>query len=432
MSNIKSVKPIGKHRVYDLEVKHLDHQYYLSNGVLTSNSHAIFYSMIGYHTAYLKAHFPLEFLVSNLMSEINSNSLGAKDNITRIKEEIRQLNVAILPPDINTSSTTYTIVDDNTLMTGMDALKNMGKDAIPEILPKRPFSGFEDFIAKVDGRKVRAPAIQALAASGSLDSFNLTRKQMYLYASDIKKKIQVHMKKPEDKRGEFKYPWPEDIGEWSVTELYAMEREYLGEGLTGNKFEVYDNFFTKKAPSFKKMPNIHPPPPDDMSERDQRKYTKHVTMMQAEVKNFFEFKVKKEDSKIRGEVMAKVTLSDPWGNQMTMTCFPDGWLHLQNRVAELLNNKYKFDTGIGLYINGELNWYDGDISLIFGDVARCCPAPQLPVDRESKKVMVRRPRKKTKVEDADRDVLLEEIEDELVERGHADLDDDDDVQDGFV
>ena len=397
-----------------------------------NKSHAILYSMISYHTAWLKAHFPLEFLVANLMSEVNSNAQNSKDKIAHLKEEIRQLKVKILPPDINTSNTTYTIIDDNTLMTGMDALKNMGKDAVPEILAKRPFTSFEDFIFKTDGRKVRADAIQALAASGSLDSFGFTRKQMYLYTSDIKKKIQVHMKKPEATRGEFKYPWPEDVGEWSVTELHAMEREYLGEGLTGTKFEVYNGFFTKSAPSFKKMSKIHPPPPEDMTEKDQRKYTKHITMVQAEVRNFFEFKVKKEDSKIHGEVMAKVALSDPWGNQMMMTCFPDGWVHLQNRISELLNNKYKFDTGLGLYINGELNWYEGDISLIFGDVARCCPPPQLPIDRVARKVSIRSPRKKRNVDDTERDVLLEEIEDEMVDSGYADLDDDDDIQDGFV
>jgi len=432
MTNIKSVRSIGKVQTYDLEVDHPDHQYYLSSGMLTSNSHATFYSMVGYHTAYLKAHYPLEFLVAILMNKVNSNSPSAKDSIAKIKEEIRALNVNILPPNINTSELTYSIIDDKTLLTGFDALKDMGKNAIPEILAKRPFDSFEDFLLKTDGQKVTAPAIKALAASGSLDSFGLTRKQMYLYASDIKKKIQVHLKNKRE--GEFKYPWPADIEEWTIPELYAMEREYLGEGISGDRFQVYGGFFTKKAPSFKKLPKLHPPPPDDMTEKEQRKYTKHITMLQAEVKSFFEFKVKKEDSKIFGEVMAKVALCDPWGNQMTMTCFPEGWLHLQNRVSELLNNKHKFDTGLGLYINGELNWYDGDISLIFGDVARCCPAPQMPSDRDNKKVTIRRSKKKNpKQEEPERDILLEEIEDDLVDRGYSDLDDeDDDVQDGFV
>ena len=75
MTNIKTVKFIEPDITYDLEVDHRDHQFYLSNGMLSSNSHATFYSMLGYQTAYLKAHFPLEFLVANLMAEVNLISL---------------------------------------------------------------------------------------------------------------------------------------------------------------------------------------------------------------------------------------------------------------------------------------------------------------------------------------------------------------------
>ena len=90
MSNIKNIKFLGNHQTYDLEIDHPDHQFYLSNGMLTSNSHAIFYSFIGYQTAYLKAHFPLEFLTANLMAEVNSNATTAADNVIKIKNEIRK------------------------------------------------------------------------------------------------------------------------------------------------------------------------------------------------------------------------------------------------------------------------------------------------------------------------------------------------------
>ena len=395
-----------------------------------NKSHAVLYSMISYHTAWLKAHYPLEFLVASLINKLALNSPIAKNDVIRIKKEIRKLNIKILPPNINTSEMSYKIVDDQTLLTGFDALKSIGKKAIPEILAKRPFNTFEEFLSRIDGRAVTVLSVRALAASGCLDSFGLTRKQMYLYASDFKKKIQVHVKRTDEP---FKYPWPEDIGEWGVPELHALEREFLGEGITGDKFEVYGGFFTKTAPSFRKFDQIHPPPPDDMTDKEQRKYAKHITMVQAEVKSFFEFKVKKEDSKLRGEVMAKVVLEDPWGNQMAMTCFPDGWVHLQNRVAELLNNKYKLTAGTGLYINGDLNWYEGDISLIFGDIARCCPPPQLPKDRDDKKVCITRAKRSKKTEEVtDRDSLLEEVEAELIDGGHSDLDDDDEEMDGFI
>src|ERR1700761_2721181 len=107
MTNIKSITPIADGQTYDLEVDHPDHQFYLSNGVLTSNSHAIMYSFISYTTAYLKAHYPLEFLLANLMQELKSNAPSAEGNILRIKQELRNHHLEILPPNVNTSNLEY-------------------------------------------------------------------------------------------------------------------------------------------------------------------------------------------------------------------------------------------------------------------------------------------------------------------------------------
>lgn len=401
-----------------------------------NKSHAVEYSFLSYETAFLKANYPLEFLVTNLKHEVNSNSPVAKDNVVKIKEEIKKLNVKIVPPDVNRSHTTYTIIDDNTLLTGLDALKYIGKDAIPEILAKRPFVSFEDFLTKLDSQKVRAPAIQALAASGCLDSFGLSRKLMFLYAADYKKKLGEFLKKqkkdPETFK-QFNYPWPEEE-EWSIAEKCALERFYIGESLSGNKVEEFNGFFTYGATPFTHFSTLLPKPDDDMTAAEQRKYTKHVVLVQAEVKNIFEFKVKKEDSKLKGEVMAKVTLEDPHGNQMTMTCFPDGWVKLQNRCLDLSNHKHKLEPGVGLYINGNLNWYDGDISIIFEDLAKFSPPPQLPTDLDPKKVKLTFPRAKTnkakpelkEEEELDRTILLSEVEEDLINSGHADLDDEED------
>lgn len=393
-----------------------------------NKAHATFYSMLGYQTAYLKAHFPLEFMVANLMSEVTSNAKISKDNITKIKEEIRSLKINILPPDINTSQMTYTIIDDNTLLTGLDSLKYIGKDAIPEILKKRPFTSFEDFLTKIDGKLVRAPAIQALAASGCLDSFGLSRKLMYLYASDYKKKLQLHLKKKN--KTEFKYPWPQEI-EWKSHHLYALEVEYLGEGLTGDKFSAYNGFFTKNAYNFTHFPKMLPRPEEDLTEKERRAYSKRLGSIQAEIKSIFEFKVKKAESSLVGQVMAKIKLEDPYGNQMDMTCFPKTWIYMQDRVSEISHNKVKLEPGVGIWFSGNMNWYDDQISVIFEELERICLPPQLPPDLENKKVVMKSTRvsKKDKVEESndidnvDRTDILEEIENELIELGMSDLDD---------
>lgn len=378
-------------------------------------SHSILYSMISYHTAYLKAHYPLEFLTANLMSEVQSNTPAAAENINQIKSAIRKLQIKILPPDINRSEMTYKIVNDHTLLTGMDSLKFMGKDAIPEILGKRPFTSFEDFLSRVDGKKVRAPAVQALAASGCLDVFGMTRKQMFLYAADYKKKLQVWLKKVK-RSATFDYPWPDDKEDWSLAEKYALERYYIGEGLSANKIQAYPGFFHTSAPRFAEYTEMFPDPgsPDEQHP---------IKPFLAEVKSYFEFKVKKENSKSFGKPMAKVVVEDPWGTPMSLTIFPKQWGSLKDRVKVLTNGQAEFESGVGIYASGQLNWYEGDISIIFEELLRCVPPPPLPTDLKPKKVSMRSVRSSKKVEEIGAEELLEEIEDELVDEGFS-LEDD--------
>lgn len=399
----------------------------LFGGYGFNKSHAVFYSLIGFYTAYLKAHYPLEFLVANLKSEVASNTKISKDNIAKIKEEIRAMKINIVPPDINTSDITYKIIDENTLMTGFDAIKFMGKDAMPEILAKRPFKSFEDFITRVDASKVKAPAIQALAASGCLDSFGIPRKSMYLYSADYKKKLAAFNKKKEknpEKWKDFSYPWPEE-NEWSIAEKCALERFYIGEYLSGDKVDAFNGFFQKGGIPYKHFIKLLPPP-SNLTDKELKKYTKKVNLVQGEVKSVFEFKVKKEDSKIRGEVMAKICLEDPYGNQINMTCFPEGWDELKTKVSSLSKGKFKFEPGCGIYINANLGWYEDQLSLTFEELLKFSPPPQVPSDLKPKKVDMKSKKDEEVVvvfDEDDRNVFLQDVEEELVDMGNSDLHD---------
>ena len=224
-----------------------------------NRTHAVLYSMISFHTAYLKANFPLEFLVSNLMAKVKSGAPKAKDEVIKIKAEIRSLGVKIVPPDLNTSDVSYKIIDENTLMTGLDSLRNVKEGAIEEILSKRPFKDFKDLIVRTDTSKVRSPVIQALAAAGALDDFNMRREHMFFYCSDYRKKLQAlrsSLAKKVDKEkitqeeadktfDEFVYPFPEDEPEWKKHEVFAMEEKYLGEGISGTVQDRFPKFFDR-------------------------------------------------------------------------------------------------------------------------------------------------------------------------------------------
>jgi DNA polymerase III alpha subunit len=475
MTNIISIKPIGKHQTYDLEVNHKDHQYYLENGILTSNSHATLYSFISYQTAYLKRHFPTFFMTSNLKAEVSSNAKAAKDNINKIKAELRAMNVKLVPPDVNTSNLSWQIINDQTLMAGLDSLKFMGSDAIPELIAKRPFTSFQDLIYRTDASKVRANSIQAMAASGSLDCFGMDRKQMFTYASDYRAKLKAHMSKldklwakeygksnnltlkkgelewkdnngnvvviptPPENRvsshlGEFKYPFPEDKS-WTLQEMFAFEEYYMGEGISGDKFDHYPKFFDRnKSVPFEAVRTMFPYEQKFDDERNNRKANTyylgnyHIRPLEAVLTSVFSFVVKKEDSKIFGQEMARITMQDPWGEEATLLCFPEAWTVLRERLKERMGKTAAVEAGLAIRFLGNFQWEnDHTFSFVLTDVLDFKMAPRLPEDKKAKKVKMPRG-KKVKVEEVEemsKEELMEELEEEIVDEGFEGVDDED-------
>lgn len=383
-----------------------------------NKSHAIFYSMLGYQTAYLKAHYPVEFLTANLILEDDSNAKISEKNISRIKREMRKSGINILPPHINKSDKAYKILNDHTLLTGFRSIKYMGKDAIPDILEKRPFKSFEDFMLRIDGRKTRITAIQALIASGCFDCFGMSRKQMFLYAKDYRDKLKAFKKRNPDK--EFNYPWPEDIGEWTLPEKYAMEVKYMGEAFCCGIKDAYRGFFDNWALDLSTLPEIYPDP----GTKESVMLTKNDGVVEGVITDYFEFKVKNEKSKIFGEIMAKADIEDIWGNIASMTIFPGGLEHFRKRLRLLTNGKAKLEPGIGVHCSVELNWYEGNVSMIFKDLSNAMPLPPFPKEMKHKKVSMKASAKKPKKTDRlNPDQFLDLIEDELIMAGHTSSED---------
>lgn len=384
-------------------------------------SHSILYSMNSYHTAYLKANFPIELLLANLMAEVKSNAPDAKSNIDKLKKELRAQKVQIIPPNINKSQLSYTILPEENdksenpkLLTGLDALKYVSDDAIKDIIEKRPFKSFFDFMSRVSSKYVRANTIQALAASGSLDSFGVSRKLMYLYVSDYRKKFQVWVKKHDPSKEEFNYPWPTEP-EWTKPEIYALERFYLGEAFICGKVDAYGSFFKEKKlltiGEIKRLP-------------DKTK----LPSMKVEVKKFFEFKVKKEKSKYQGKSMIKATIEDIKGEQCSLTVFPDRWELIQNKIKKT-NSKFSFEEGFALHFGGIVNVYEDELGIILDDLYSFLPPPQVPTDLVAKKVNLKLSKKEDKslIDTSNNpDALFEEIEDALYDEGLIDLAEDND------
>lgn len=368
-----------------------------------NKSHAVLYSMISYKTAYLKAHYPVEFLLSNLMEEVKSNAPDASANIDKIKAELRANKIQILAPNINNSAFFYTIVGENKLLTGFDALKFVGDDAIKDIINKRPFTSFFDFMVRVDSSKVRANNIQALVASGAMDCFKLPRKTMFLYVSDYRKKLQIWLKKHDPSKEEFIYPFPKEL-DWSIAEKYALEQFYMGEAFVCRPAQAYGSFFNDEhftVNQIKKMPDRFV-----------------ASSIKGIVKNFFEFKVKKETSKYYGQSMVKVVIEDKRGEQCGLTIFPDRWKILQERI-KMIHSKVSFDVGLALHFSANVNYYEEEVGLIFDKLYDIARAPLVPDDLKAKKISLKEAKANTTV---DVNNLLEKIEDSLYDQGLIDLD----------
>jgi DNA polymerase-3 subunit alpha len=363
-------------------------------------SHALTYSLLTYHTAYLKAHFPIEFLMANLMAEVKSGSPKAPGNIAKIKQEIRKNKVKIISPNINDSQLTYTIKDGNNLITGLDAIKFVGDDAIKDIINKRPFKDFFDFMVRVSSKTVRANSIQALAACGTLDCFNLTRKQMFLYCSDYRKKLQIWLKKHDPNTEIFNYPFPE--GEWSKPEIYALEQFYIGESFICKPPIAYGEFFSDYHNTIKEV------------KRSKEKTNFNVKGI---ITDFFEFKVKKENSKYYGQPMVKAVIEDKNGDQCSLTIFPDSWKLLHERIKEL-NKKATFGIGMALFFSGTSNNYEDNMGLILDRVFNIAVPPIVPNDLKPKKINLKTVSKPKNAQE-----FLDSIEENLINEGLIDLED---------
>lgn len=391
-----------------------------------NKSHAVLYSMISYHTAYLKAHFPVEFLLANLMDEVQSAAPSAAGNIAKIKSEIRSHRIKIIPPDINKSELRYTI-EGNKLITGLDAMKFVSDEAIKDIIEKRPFTSFQDFISRVSSKTVRANTIQALACGGCLDSFGIPRHLMFLYCSDYRKKIRVWMKKHDSVSEEFHYPFPEKESIWTKPQLYAQEQFYLGEGFACKKEEAYGTFFS----------NANDVSLEKIKKLQNKDYVKSLRGI---IVDLFSFKVKKVDSKYVGQEMVKISIEDVNGDRCGATIFPDRWMRMQDRMKELMGNRFKLEPGVALHFSGTANFYQEEMGIILDQLYAVAPLPQRPKELLSKKVNLR----EAKAEKAGKSVLKKnkeeqnpiemfiETEDWAYEEGLIDLDeenDDDEVWD---
>jgi len=140
-----------------------------------NKSHAACYGLISYRTAYLKANYPAEYMAAVISSVMNT-----KDKVPFFVNRCAEMGIEVLPPDVNSSDHSF-VVSENAIRFGLDAVKNVGHQAVEAILRAReekPIESIWDFCERVDSRAVNKRAIECLIKCGALDSTGDSRKGM--------------------------------------------------------------------------------------------------------------------------------------------------------------------------------------------------------------------------------------------------------------
>jgi DNA polymerase-3 subunit alpha len=229
-----------------------------------NKSHSVAYSIISYHTAWLKAHYAPEYMAALL-----SSSIGDTDNVVKYIAEARELGLEVLPPDVNESGYKFTVVGDKRLRFGLGAIRNVGHSAIDSILAaraERPFTDLFDLCERVDLRLCNKRVFEALIASGALDSLGAERAQNWAALDTALHEASLRQQEKEsgqvslfgdslsalrsgpsadgvdaestEPRAESRHRLP-NIAPWTESGRLAKEKEILGFYISGHPLEPY-------------------------------------------------------------------------------------------------------------------------------------------------------------------------------------------------
>lgn len=211
-----------------------------------NKAHSAAYAVIAYQTAYLKAHFPVEYMAALLTSVIDNS-----DKVAHYINECRHLGIKVLPPDINESYESFTVVSDK-IRFGLTAVKNVGHNVARAIIMARKsegkFTSFTDFVEKVSG-DLNKKALESLIKSGAFASIGAKRSQLLAIYEDTLTRIQKEQRQGMknqislfqilDDTASYGESLP-DVPEFPSSELLAMEKDMLGIYLSGHPLSEFE------------------------------------------------------------------------------------------------------------------------------------------------------------------------------------------------
>ena len=287
-----------------------------------NKSHSVAYSVLSYQTAWLKAHYPAEFMAALLSSEI-----GNTDKVVQYINEARELGLEVLPPDVNESGFKFTVVGDRRIRFGLGAVRNVGWGAIESIIAARsegPFTGVADFVERIDLRLCNKRVLESLVAAGACDSLGGHRKQLIEVLEPALAEAQLLQQDREAGQAslfgeadggaaahQHRISLP-DIPPWTEAERLAREKEVLGFFISGHPLERFRDevelFGTRTTATL-------------------GEWSEHQASIGAVVTA-----VKRQISKKTGKEYARVVLEDFHGTAEAIV-FPDAWAKLNQTIV---------------------------------------------------------------------------------------------------
>ena len=215
-----------------------------------NKSHAAAYATLAYQTAWLKCHYPAEFLACQITSVLDFT-----DKVVEYIAECRRLGIEVVPPHVNTSEARFTIEDGKVLF-GLLAVKGLGRNIIGELVAERdrsgPYTSFYSFLKRIHGRNFNRKAVESLIKCGALDGLDLNRRQMMTVLPEMLEGLDNDRRKNvEGQIGLFEVLDPEagadegvavpEVPEFDHLDLLAFEKETTGLYLSGHPMQRYED-----------------------------------------------------------------------------------------------------------------------------------------------------------------------------------------------
>jgi len=225
-------------------------------GYAFNKSHATCYAYLAYQTAYLKAHYPAEFMAANLGRNLNDIK-----KITHLISETKRMGISVLGPDINESSASFTVTKDGIIRFGLAAIKGVGEAAVDQIIKEREknnfFTNIFNFVKRVNLKSVNKRSLEALAKAGAFDSFENTHRAQYFYTEGDNsgifiEKILRHGSSYQEQQSssqvslfgdtdmfEVRDPEMPECEQWSIPMQLQYEKEVTGFYISGHPLDDY-------------------------------------------------------------------------------------------------------------------------------------------------------------------------------------------------